>query len=104
MKESELRKHTDCSLCGKKVLASGLPLFWRVKIERFGIKMNAVSRQQGLTMMLGGHALLAQIMGADEDMAEPVMDAVTLTICENCACNNQHVVAGLAEMGKPKEA
>jgi hypothetical protein len=42
LKESELRKHAVCSLCKKKILANGLPFFWRVKIERFGL-MHAVA-------------------------------------------------------------
>ncbi len=52
MKEKELRKHATCAMCGNKVLASGLPLFWRVTVERFGVDLKAVSRQQGYSMML----------------------------------------------------
>lgn len=97
MKEAELRKHATCSLCGNKVMASGMPLFWRVTVERFGIDMQAATRQQGLTMMLGS-AGLAAVMGPDEDMAKPMMDAVTLTVCESCALD-RHCVAALAEVG-----
>ena len=84
MKESELRQHLTCDLCNRKVTATGLPLFWRVKVERFGIDAKAVQRQHGLGMHLGSHAL-AGIMGLDEDLATPVMDPVTLTMCEGCA-------------------
>lgn len=97
MKEQELRKHAICSLCGKKIGESKLPLFWRVTVERFGIDMRVVDRQQGLTMMLGGHAGLAQIMGPDEEMANPLMGhPVVLIICGNCA-TEQRCVADLAE-------
>lgn len=95
MKETELRKHATCSLCGSKVMAGGLPLFWRVTVERFGIDIQAATRQQGLTMTLG-HAGLAAVMGPDEDMAKPMMDAVTLTVCEAC-CTAPTCVAALAE-------
>lgn len=96
MKEAELQKHTKCDSCRRPVLASGLPLFWRVTIERFGIDMQAVQRQQGLTMMLGGHAMLAAAMGPDEDMAVPVMDKVTRTLCETCAVDHKQIIAVLA--------
>ena len=96
MKEMELRQHADCSLCGKKIGASGMPMFWRVSVERFGVKMDVVNRQQGLTMMLGGSARLAQVMGADEDMTMPLMEKTVLTVCETC-CTKNVCVAELAE-------
>lgn len=95
MKEAELRSHAVCSLCGNKIGATCLPLFWRVKVERFGIDLGALQRQTGLAMMLG-HAGIAAAMGADEDMAKPMMDAVVLTVCENC-CTTTTCVAALAE-------
>lgn len=98
MKESELRKHSNCSICGNKILASGLPMFWKVTIERFGIDIAAVQRQQGLTMMLGGSAALAMVMGADEDMAKPIVEAVEIVVCETC-CTKSVCVAQLAEIG-----
>lgn len=84
MKEQELRNHLTCSFCGKAITHSGLPLFWRVKVERFGIDAQAVRRQQGLGMMLGSGSL-AMVMGPDEDLALPVMKPTTLTACEPCA-------------------
>ena len=95
MKEKELRKHATCAMCGNKVLASGLPLFWRVTVERFGVDLKAVSRQQGYSMMLGS-AEIALAMGADEDMAQPLMEPVTLTVCERCGTQTT-CVAALAE-------
>lgn len=98
MKEAELRAHATCNLCGKKVLHTGLPLFWRVKIERFGINKPAVDRLQGMTMFFGGNAGLASVMGADEDLASPVMDAKTITVCEDCATGKALPIAALPEM------
>lgn len=97
MKERELREVVKCGLCGKKVGESGVPLFWRVKIERYGIDLRAVERQQGLTMMLGGHAALAMVMGPNEDLAKPMMEPVSLTVCETC-CTKNTCVAAMAEM------
>ena len=85
MKERELRAAATCGLCGKKIGHTRLPLFWRVTIERWGIKANAVMRQAGLEMMMGGNVGLAQAFSPDEDMAVRVMDPVTITVCETCA-------------------
>lgn len=100
VKEAELRKHCTCSLCGKKVGETGLPLFWRLTVDRFGVDMRAVQRQTGLAMMLGS-PVLAGVMGPDEDMAKPVMQPVVLTICETCAVERSLPAAALAEVGRP---
>lgn len=86
MKEAELRKHATCSLCLQPILASGLPLFYRVTIEHFGVDLGAVRRQ-------AGHAGLAAAMGPDEDMAKPIGEPVVLTVCEPCSINKQWPVA-----------
>lgn len=102
MKEAELRRYATCSLCGQKIGHTGLPLFWTVTIERFGVDMQAVQRQQGLAMFLGS-AALAMHMGADEQMARRVMEPVTLSVCESCAKDSK-CVAALAEIqGVPTE-
>jgi len=98
MKEEELRKIAKCAMCGKGIGHTKLPLFWRVRIERYGLKMDALQRQQGLEMFLGGHVTLAQVMGPNEDMAEKI-SGVEITLCETCASGKQTVVAILAEMG-----
>lgn len=100
MKERELRQHATCSLCRKAIGHTGLPLFWRVKIERFGIDMAAAQRQQGLGMMIGGP--LAMVMGPDEDLAHLIHET-TLTVCEACALERDLPVAALAECGTAKE-
>lgn len=101
MKEKELREHSTCNLCNKKIGESHIPMFWRIKIERFGINLNVIQRQTGLTELLGGHAHLAQVMGPDEEMTMPMMEPVILTVCEDCACKSDaHCVASMAEMEK----
>ena len=95
MKETELRKHATCSLCRNKIGHTGLPLFWKVTVERFGVDLLAVQRQQGLAMMIG--APLAGVMGPDETMARPMMDAKVLTVCETCACEQDLPIADMAE-------
>lgn len=98
MKERELRAHATCSMCRKKIGESGVPLFYRVTLERFGVKLDAVRRQTGLEMMLNGHVAIAQAMGPDEDMAVPVMEKLVLVVCESCSTSvDPCCVAALAE-------
>jgi len=96
MKERELRQHATCSLCRQLIGHTGLPLFWTVRIERFGIDLKAIRRQTGLAMMLGS-AELAMAMGPDEDLTQPMMNPVTLTVCETCAFDQSMPVGALAE-------
>ncbi len=84
MKEKELREHATCDVCGKKIGAAGLPMFWIVRIERHGLLLDAMKRQDGLAMFFGGHSGLAEVMGPNEDMTTPLMAPVELTVCETC--------------------
>jgi hypothetical protein len=100
MKERELRQHLTCHLCNQKIMASGLPLFWRVTVERFGLDLQAIQRQSGLEAMFNGNAFIAAAMGPDEDMATSMMEPVVLTVCETCGVNmDSRPVAFLAELG-----
>lgn len=102
MKETELRQHATCTMCNKKVGATGLPLFWRVTIDRFGIDLQAVRRQDGLGAYIG-NAAIARVMGPDLDMAKPVMDTIVATICEHCACDRSLPIAAIAELATPEQ-
>jgi hypothetical protein len=96
MKENELREHAVCSICGKKIGHTGLPLFWTVEIKRHGLLLDAIRRQDGLTALMGGHAGLSAIMGPNDEMTECILTA-TLTLCEKCAVVADLPVAELAE-------
>lgn len=96
MNERELRQHATCSLCRQKIGHTGLPLFWTVRIERHGIDMRAVQRQAGLEMRLGNVAL-AQAFSPEGEMTTPMMEPLTLTVCEACAVERDLPVAALAE-------
>ena len=92
LKEKQLRENADCGICGKPFGHTGLPLFWRVTVERYGVHIPAVRRQDGLANMLGNTAL-AQVMGADEDMAVPMMDPQQVVLCETCALQGRMPIA-----------
>lgn len=100
-REEELRDAAKCALCGKGFGHTGLPLFWRVRIQRFGLNAAAANRQQGLAMILGGNGRLALVMGADEVMAREI-EGFEFTVCETCACETSLPVAALAEAASPK--
>ncbi len=84
VKQDELAKVMYCGVCGKVVNHDGMPLFYRVRVQRYGLDVNALKRQQGLTMMMSGHHALARIMGPDEDMATRMSDH-EVTVCESCS-------------------
>lgn len=85
MKERELREHALCTLCGEGIGKGGIPVFWTVKLQYHAVDVMAVSRQQGLTAMLGGSAELAIAMGPDEEMTKPLCEEVEITVCQTCA-------------------
>ena len=98
MKERELRECATCAVCGQKIGASGLPMFWRVKIESYVINLDAVKRKTGLEMMLGGSAALAAALGPDEEMATAFGSPIEMTVCAGCETIGVPIV-GLAQMG-----
>lgn len=104
MKESELRACAICALCAKPIGASGVPLFWRVTVERFGVDLRAIRRQDGLAAVLGGHAALAQVMGPNDDMTVTLMQPVKLTVCETCAMEQRIAMIALERASEPDVA
>ncbi len=74
-----------CACCGKGVMHTGVPVFWRVRIERMGIDARAVQQTHGMEQFMGGHVALARVF-QDPDIATPIVDEpTTLLICEDCA-------------------
>jgi len=100
MKESELREKANCGLCGLPIGHTGIPIFYRVKIESFGLNASAIQRKTGLEMMLGGHSELARIMGPDEDMAESMGPATEFTVCQSCYTEKTNPLMVFRDMGE----
>ena len=93
-------KQTDfkpCGHCHKGIMHTGVPLFYRVTIERMGLDLQAVHRQHGLEMVMNGHAKIANIMGANEDMGLPIGPASIGLLCEQCANDYEHTFAEISE-------
>jgi hypothetical protein len=105
MKAEELRKYAVCSICRKKLGETGLPLFYKVTIERFGIDLAAVNRQAGLEQMIG-NPRIAQAMGTDSEMTVKLLEPTVLSICEPCSTDfdRPRPIAALAELPSVDEA
>jgi hypothetical protein len=82
IKQRDTRK---CVCCGKGVAHDGNILFYRLTLGWCGLNRQAIESQSGLEMMLGGHAMLAHVMGADEDMAKIIDTQKHLWVCLPCA-------------------
>ena len=82
MKEPELRRRAACSRCQHPIGAAGSPLFAVLRQQDYILDLNAIQRQTGLGMMIGG--ALAMHMGPDADMAYPAPDEADLTLCALC--------------------
>ncbi len=65
MKTAKLGLAHKCGFCGESFGKSGLPFFWRVRIERHGVNFDAVGPQ--------------------------VMDPVELSVCDPCAMKQTEV-------------
>lgn len=99
MKERELREASHCAVCEEPFgRATTMPLFYRVRVQLFGLDMNAIKQQDGLTAMLGGHAMLASVMGTNAEMASEIGTSKTFTVCHACAMGEIEV-ARLHELG-----
>lgn len=85
MKESELRAACVCVSCQRKLGETGSPCFLRVHIEQHILNLPAIERQQGLAMMLNGNAMLASVMGPDENMTVTCEPVRSMTICAECS-------------------
>lgn len=77
------RELTKCSRCGRGLLHHGVPLCYRVTIERLGFDAGAVQRRHGLELMTGSPAI-AEVFSTGEPLARRLWAAGGL-VCEPCA-------------------
>lgn len=85
-----------CAICHKGVMHTGLPLFWRVHIERMGVDMRAAQRQYGMEQFFGGAVALADVFSDSAPIGKPMDEAKSVLVCETCAMADMPV-AVLAE-------
>jgi hypothetical protein len=96
MKRTDLQK---CCVCKRGVMHDGSPTFFRVTIEPLVVDVRAIERRHGMERMMGGGlagAVLAQVLGPDDDIAQPLTPARTLFVCRACSMEPMPLMA-LAE-------
>lgn len=84
-----------CAHCGKGVAHTGIPIFWRVTVERMGIDRIAVQQTAGMEQFFGGQVAIARAF-QDPDIAKPIVPGDTFLVCERCALE-PHLLAQIAE-------
>lgn len=84
MRQAELRAAAQCGRCSRKFGEAGLPMFWRLTIERHGVMLDAMERARALEVLVGSPAIAA-VMGPDEELTATLLPPVTITVCEKCA-------------------
>lgn len=97
-------KQTDvkpCCRCGKGMMHTGIPVFYRVTIDIMGVDGRAVQRQHGLEQMLGGAAAVAQAMGENADIGLPIGAPLRGLLCHSCALAADVTFAELVEALRP---
>ena len=85
-----------CALCKKGVLHGGVPIFFRVTVERFGVDLRAVQREHGMELAMGS-PVLAAVFSDGRPLANRMNLPGTLTVCMDCATTSA-CVAHLEEM------
>lgn len=96
LKAADLR---PCALCGQGVMHTGVPLFWRISLQRMGVDRLAVQQAAGMETFFGGALALARVF-SDPDIANPFGEGRTILVCEACAGEPTSVYRlGLPEVG-----
>lgn len=81
-----------CAMCGKGLMHTGLPLVWKITMHRLGLDVNALRREQGLEMMMGGAAPLARAFSPNNEFGLEIEKPITVMVCEPCALEQRVVI------------
>jgi len=101
MNEKELIEKSKCAGCGKPFGHTGLPLFWRLKIERIGVRVDALRRHDAMATFLGSREL-AGVFSTESTLTDPVMEAVEITLCEECALSDVNIMVLAEKAGESR--
>ena len=83
-KKSDIKQ---CAKCGKGLMHSGVPIFYKVGIQSMGFDKGALQRTAALEQYFGGAGpgiAIANVMGPDEDLAKSIGKGTNVLICQNC--------------------
>lgn len=89
-----------CPLCKRGLMHNGVPLVWKLTVERVGIDARAVQKQAGLEQMMGGNVAIAEVFSPVADYGVGLGGPVAVVICEECALKNEVVIATFDEIEK----
>ena len=90
-----------CSACGHGLMRNGLPLVWRVTVERIGIDARMVKRQAALETLVGSPAI-ASVMTDVSDFGVKIAGPITMIVCEECALKNEICLLALEAGDRPE--
>ena len=93
MKRDEI---TACYLCGGPTA----PSFYQIRAQHYVYNPDAVRRSAGMEMMMG-NAMLAHIMGPNEDLATLIETTGPVNVCLQCSADLR--VADLVEKGEKND-
>lgn len=98
MKQYEIKQ---CTGCNKGVLHDQSLMFYTVDIKYHMADLGAIERQAGMEAMMGGSAVLAQVLGPDADITKELVAMKGLWVCLDCSLKLS--VAELMELAQQKE-
>lgn len=84
-----------CACCKRGIAAAG-PTFYAVQVRYFVLDAREIQRAHGLELHFGGGtagAVLADVMGTNPDLAQPLGEIRDLWICLDCALAGQSIAA-----------
>lgn len=81
MKRNEL---TKCKICGKGLMHTGTPLFYRIKVERLAFDMSVIHQQAGMENFFGGNLDIAEAFTTNENIANPLEKGTEALVCQKC--------------------
>ncbi len=89
MKHSDLK---NCVFCNKGMMHNRMFMqFYRMKLDCMMIDVGAVQRAAGMEQMMG-NAMIANVMGPNEDLAIETSSHEVL-VCMECAMENKCIVS-----------
>lgn len=80
----------ECMCCNRLILATEIPVFYRVTVQQCGVDKQVVDQRVGLAMQLGGGRdglALSAIMGAHKKPVVVMSSPKPQNVCQRCAAS-----------------
>jgi hypothetical protein len=90
-----------CFICKKGIGHAGMPIFFKITMQRYGLNARTVQQTLGLESFFGGvqdGAVLANVMGADPDIADKLEEEVSGLICFSCSTEKREPLMVMEEL------